>query len=425
MTEAAGGQLPDETRARVLDRLPDGICLTDAEGVIVYVNPALLGQLGHQAGAVVGTNIVEHVHPDDIAYMLWSWENRLSHPGEPGLVVHGRARHADGTWRAFEVLGLSLQHLPDTPYMVVSTRDLSRQAALADSPARLRSMIDRTTDVVLLLDGDGRFVFANRRLTSRYGHDNDRVVGRPWTSILHRDDVEAADAWFERLRHPDSSPQVSVRLRVRDLQGEFHDVEWNGTNQMDDPVIGGIIVGGRDVTNLVTLERQLLEQNAKLHHAATHDPLTGLLNRPAFVAAVEEHLHARRMAGGRGDAVLLFCDLDSFKAVNDRLGHRVGDSVLVTVAERLRANVRDGDVVGRYGGDEFTVLLGAPASPLGVSGLAERLRGSLTEPISLGGEAATIGMTVGVSRAPVATADVDGLLHDADAAMYAQKRTRR
>lgn len=411
-----------EGRAALLERLPELIVVIDGQGLVTYANERMLTTTGHRLEDVLGTNIFDYVHPDDLAYMAWSWEARSDHPGEPGLVVQGRGRNADGSWRACEVIGVNLLDDPDIGGMVISLRDLSRQAALADSPARLRSMVDRTTDVVILLDHLGRFVYANRRLTSRYNHDNDRVTGQDWSTILDPEDVPLARRWFRELVAEGGGATARVRLRITDTRGGVAELEWHGTNQVDDPLIGGIILSGRDISELVSMEEQLREQNALLSHAATHDPLTGFLNRTAFVDAMAASLAARRAAADDGDVVVLFCDLDGFKGVNDEFGHAAGDDVLRIVAARLADSVRTQDVLGRYGGDEFTILLEGDVPPAVVTGLVARLKAKVVEPVTLPGVEATVGVTVGMSRASVAKADLDALLRDADAAMYEEKR---
>jgi diguanylate cyclase (GGDEF)-like protein/PAS domain S-box-containing protein len=309
--------------------------------------------------------------------------------------------------------------------MVMSMRDLSHQATVADSPARLRSLVDRTSDVLLLLDAEGSIVYANRRLTSHYGHDNDRVAGSPLTAILHPDDAETAETWLRDLVASGGRATSRVRLRVTEPNGASHDVEWQGTNQFDDPLIDGVIATGRDVTELVAMEAQVREQHRQLLYSASHDALTGLLNRPAFLEAFAARLAARRDEGDAGDVVVLFCDLDRFKAVNDTYGHQIGDQVLVEVAARFLDVVGPADLLARYGGDEFTILLSDSAGPAVVTGLVGRLKAALTAPIMCGRVAASVGVTVGVCRSGVVDANIDAMLRDADHAMYEGKASRR
>lgn len=418
-----GGDDADRTAivAHLFDRLPEMVVVMAPDGSISLVNQRLLDTMGYRADEVLGTNIFDYVHPDDLDYMAWSWEQRQTHPGETGILVQARGRDADGSWRPVEIVGLSLLDDPVVGGMVMTMRDLRAEGGVDESPARLRSLIDRTTDVVLLVDADGSIQFANRRLTSQYGHDNDRVAGTALTSLVHPDDVPAVDAWLAGLVAGGDRATARLRLRVVDPGGTDHPVEWLGTNQLGDPLIAGVIISGRDITDLVAMEARVRAQTDQLRHAADHDPLTGLANRGAFLSDCEAHVRARRQAGDTGDAVVLFCDLDRFKQVNDTHGHEVGDRVLVVVAERLRTSVRDVDLVARYGGDEFTVLLGGDVSPATLTGLVARIQARLTEPMAVGDVTTDVGVTVGIGRVPVAEAEVDDLLRRADRAMYDRK----
>ncbi|MGI5239205.1 putative bifunctional diguanylate cyclase/phosphodiesterase [Dactylosporangium sp. CA-139066] len=172
------------------------------------------------------------------------------------------------------------------------------------------------------------------------------------------------------------------------------------------------------VENAVLLDR-VSESQARLTHQAFHDALTGLSNRVLFHDRLE-HALALHNRDGRPLAVL-FCDLDDFKAVNDRFGHHCGDRLLRQVAVRLRAAVRDSDTIARVGGDEFAILLegsGDPGEP------AERIMTEIARPFDLDGQAVTVGVSIGLVQAgehgPVPSADA--LLRRADAAMYAGKR---
>ena len=416
----------DEARKRLLDRVPELVVVFDDQARVRWMNKTACDLMGYRLEDIVGTSAFDFVHPDDLGYMLSSWEKRVGNPDEPGLIVQARMLASDGSWRAHEIIGVSLLDDDAIGGMVVSARDLSRQSALADSPARLRSMVDRTTDIVLLLDAQGLFSFANRRLTVLSGHDSDRIIGHPWTDIVHPDDVDAARTWFEQLIAGGDGVASRVQVRLTGPGGRSVHVELHGTNQIADPLIEGIIVSARDVEELVAMQRMLEERNERLSHAVTHDQLTGLYSRRAFVDAVGDVIALRRerdRPGPSSDVIVLFCDLDGFKEVNDSHGHAVGDRVLQEIASRLEHTVRDGDIIARYGGDEFTVLLGDDEPAAAVSALVARLSGALTTPVTIDDVTTRVGVSIGVSREPADSAEVDSLLSAADAAMYNRKRS--
>jgi diguanylate cyclase (GGDEF)-like protein len=199
------------------------------------------------------------------------------------------------------------------------------------------------------------------------------------------------------------------------------------------PVIGGgrqvfglkvdgalLAFGGAAVTALVmvrigrlALQRTVAERALK--HQATHDALTGLPNRREFVTQLASALASP-------GCLVLFCDLDGFKSINDRFGHAAGDALLIEVAGRLRRCVRDGDLVSRFGGDEFLVLC-RDASPADAADLCQRISDVLSVPILLDGESVTIGASIGAVTANDEV-DAEELIHRADALMYAAKQQR-
>ncbi|MGC9671245.1 diguanylate cyclase domain-containing protein [Planosporangium sp. 12N6] len=168
------------------------------------------------------------------------------------------------------------------------------------------------------------------------------------------------------------------------------------------------------------LSAQRLRAERALGHQATHDPLTGLPNRVEFLARLTTALGA---GAGTGRPVLLFCDLDGFKAVNDRFGHVVGDELLRRVAGRLVGCLRDGDTLARYGGDEFVILCPSAVTAGVVDHICQRIEQALSTPFDLAGEAVRIGVSVGAVTA-VPGMDADDVVRRADEAMYVAKRNR-
>ena len=175
----------------------------------------------------------------------------------------------------------------------------------------------------------------------------------------------------------------------------------------------------------VTIHEDVTEQQRSVQHIAhlaNHDALTNLGNR----VLLRERLALELARVERGASfALLYLDLDRFKAVNDALGHPVGDALLCAVADRLRAAVRDTDTVARLGGDEFAILQSEAGGPDAAFSLAERLTRIISEPYTIDGHAVEIGTSVGVAFAPRDSRDADELIKFADMALYRAKETAR
>ncbi|VVD84608.1 diguanylate cyclase domain-containing protein [Pandoraea terrigena] len=168
-------------------------------------------------------------------------------------------------------------------------------------------------------------------------------------------------------------------------------------------------------------QNHLRAQNATLAHQANHDRLTGLPNRAYFESRLAKALADAREMGTH--VALLYLDSDRFKEINDHLGHGAGDAVLVSIAERLRQPLREGDLVARLGGDEFAVMLVGVRQTSNAVRLAQTLLAAMEKPIALpdGAEIVT-SMSIGVALYPIHAADAVALLRTADAAMYQAKR---
>ncbi|WP_275422744.1 diguanylate cyclase domain-containing protein [Paractinoplanes tereljensis] len=187
-------------------------------------------------------------------------------------------------------------------------------------------------------------------------------------------------------------------------------------------VVTGVLVGSRNrafhqVEQATAALRQDIERReaveAQLHHLAFHDQLTGLANRQLFYDRLTQ-------AVDRGTVAVLFIDLDGFKEINDARGHHAGDIVLMTVAERLRAGLRAGDTVARFGGDEFAAVLESLTGIADARAAAERVVADIQQPIDITGVPARVSASVGVAVHQPGMS-VDDLIRAADAAMYAAK----
>ena len=168
----------------------------------------------------------------------------------------------------------------------------------------------------------------------------------------------------------------------------------------------------------------LQNENQTLAHQASHDSLTGLPNRAFFEGRLSRSV--RNAERQQDHLALLFLDSDHFKQINDTLGHAVGDEVLISVADRVRAQLREHDLVARLGGDEFAVLLTPLHSRLDAEHIAEKIIASMKLPVQLdSGRSIATSLSVGIAYYPDDGADPASLLNAADAAMYQAKRKRR
>lgn len=182
------------------------------------------------------------------------------------------------------------------------------------------------------------------------------------------------------------------------------------------PPLLGSITALSSQTRYAQLAVQRWAEHQRLIHIAGHDSLTGVANRSAF----RERL-ARALAIGEEDIAVAFCDLDSFKPVNDTYGHQTGDRVLVEVANRLRRSMRAGDELARLGGDEFTVLMRNVPDATAAQHLAERILAACKDPFDADGDPVKIGISVGIALVDGPTS-AEEILARADAALYEAKR---
>jgi diguanylate cyclase (GGDEF)-like protein len=171
----------------------------------------------------------------------------------------------------------------------------------------------------------------------------------------------------------------------------------------------------------VRLIRAGIQAEQTIRQLSLHDPLTGLANR-RFLYENAKHLIAGAKRSQKPMAVLIV-DLDDFKAVNDTHGHAAGDAVLVASAERMKQLLRESDVIARFGGDEFVIVLGQVDDAEAAHEVASRVVDSLSQPVPLaGGETARIGASVGIAMCCAGEETLNDLLKKADAALYAAKR---
>ncbi len=396
----------------------DVTALVDRMGTVQWITPNAEHLLGWNAEDVVGRNGLDFIHPDDIEFVTAELISFAEGRGVPSPTPI-RMLHRDGNWRDVEIVGSNFLDHPDINGIAVNLRDVAERLTAERERQRLTDIFSLTSDLVAVTTVEGELVYLNDSGRRFFGLEPDTdlttfdLAGHIASASLARMVAEVMPAidqggsWggeVELIRADGTMvPMLGQLLAHRDATGSIE-------------CFSGVL---RDIGERKSFERQL-------EHEATHDPLTGLPNRTLLLDRLEIALaRARR----RNTAVaVLFCDLDHFKVVNDSMGHSYGDLVLREVARRLETELRPGDTVARFGGDEFVILCEDIESPNDAVIIAKRADHAMSTAFALDGHDVYVGVSVGIAIASGSTrhiADPETLIRDADAAMYRAKARGR
>jgi diguanylate cyclase (GGDEF)-like protein/PAS domain S-box-containing protein len=399
---------------RLLDELPEAVLLVDTNHIVRSTNAAALDLFDLVHGNLVDSDLLEYADDDERtqlgAAMRRAFEGDAVDPIQ--IEVHGGATRRVVVEASFHLPGHSGTPVVDDSRLVVRLRDVSereRQNRALDQARRRfqHAFHSAPTGMALVRLDDGRIVDANESLAEMLRREVPELVGCTLREFTHPDDVRAAQPHRARLELGIvDSFRIDQRYRRRD--GEFVWARTRVSTTEDD----GVMLAITHIED-VTEQRRAAEQ---LRYAARHDELTGLPNRSYLM----HMLHDRLGTADVDEVAVLFVDLDQFKVVNDSLGHEVGDELIQIVSERLRSGLREDDVLARFGGDEFIIVLsGEPVD------VAERLRRAVHPPITIGSHELFVTASIGYSTNHEPGMSPNDLLRDADAAMYRAKARGR
>lgn len=290
------------------------------------------------------------------------------------------------------------------------TESLRASLALKESEEWFRALVQNSSDMILVLDANGVPTYMSPSVERIMGYTLEHLREAGVLARVHPDDLqEAASSLSDVLVMSGSHPPKVLRFLHND--GSWRAIEMIANNMLDDPAVAGVVYNARDVTERVELERQM-------QHQAFHDSLTGLANHELFTDRLANALARGRRTGQ--PVAVAFIDVDNFKSINDAFGHSTGDGVLIEVARRIAGAIRPGDTAARVGGDEFTLLLEGMEANDAVA-LCERIVTAMRTRIELEDRDAFVQVSIGVAVGAGGDATVEGLLRDADVAMYAAK----
>jgi diguanylate cyclase (GGDEF)-like protein/PAS domain S-box-containing protein len=412
-------RLAFEAARSMIEASLDSMVAISPEGRITDVNEATVKVTGIPREELIGTVFSDYFTEPEKARAIYQQ-----------VFTHGVAvdhpltmRHRDGTLT--EVLYSASVYRASGGHargVFATVRDVTEQNRAAEIARSLtaaedlvQSMMQSASIGIALATMDGSVTVVNRTLRDLLGYDEEWFLSHPFQDVIHPDDVE--ESVRERSRFlAGTNDTTAAKLRMVRADGATVWVRRVAVLIRD--------ADGAPTLLMVQVEDITAEHDAQeaLAYQAFHDPLTGLHNRAWVLDILTADLLAAQRLGT--SVAVLFVDLDNFKVVNDSLGHAAGDEVLTTVADRIGDALRPEDRLGRFGGDEFVIVLQNVADVLDVERFAERVSAAIAADLQVQGHrmvpTASIGIAVSTS-----TSTAESLLRDTDSAMFGAKAAGR
>jgi diguanylate cyclase (GGDEF)-like protein/PAS domain S-box-containing protein len=400
-------QLNEQYYKSLFEENPDAIFIFDLNGNFLVANKAV-STYGYRVEELIDKPFTGYILPRDL-------EKVIAHFHQ---AVEGKASNCEGAMldKEGQQRDIGITNIPifvneeiHGVYTIIKdiTEHKKAQKDLVEAEAKYRSLIENSLVGVYIMQ-DGKLVYVNPRLCEMSGYKCEELLGLDVADFIYPEDLPLVNEnILKRFNNETGTIKYEYRAIRKDksvITFELYGskIVYNGR----DAIIGTVI----DIT-----ERKNTEKMIK--HMAYHDQLTDLPNRYLLREKLNEAI--KDSSQSNFYFALLFLDLDRFKAINDTMGHEVGDKVLIEITERLKACVNEKDIVSRYGGDEFSILL-PDSGEQRASVVAQQIITKFSVPITLHHEL-LITPSIGITIFPKHGQSFDTLITNADLAMYHAK----
>lgn len=380
--------------------------IVDLDGKFIQVNQQWTDTLGYTKQELEGKYFIGFVHPDDVE--LTVEEARSTTNNETGSVDFvNRYRHSDGSYRLFS---WSSNPSPSEGLIYATAIDITESRRAEDKLRQAATVFESTADGVMIINLERQIVEVNRAFCDITGLSVEESVNQK-LNILYAD-INDESFYAEQWQKVNESGNWHGEVWSKRSNGSIYPQLLTLSTIRKE----GATVGYVGVFSDISL---LQEHKEKLVHLAHHDPLTDLPNRLLFKKHLSKSI--KLAAKNSSKLAIIFIDLDSFKHINDSLGHAAGDQLLSEIAYRLLSSISDSDTVARISGDEFVILLNDIKGQEQVINIAKLLLGIFLDPFHIKDIEISLTASMGISMYPNDAQDISTLMANADAAMYKAK----
>ena len=398
----------EERYRKLVELLPDGIVVF-RNGIILYANRA--ARKYTDGNDPIGSSIYSFIHCDDHEKMKqWTSEVKKGHD-VPNMEI--RMNRPDGKTTYVDVSIVSIIHENDRAKLAVF-RDITEmkmsELALKESEERYRLLAENSIDLIQLVDLDGMVTYASPSHKMVLGYEPQEYVGK-W--VFYRPD-EGVDNDFQTvfMNMMVTQKPFTYEIARRHKDGQQVWIEMKGTPMFDEEgYFKNMMLVGREITEQKKYQNQL-------EHLSFHDTLTNVPNRRLFGKVLEQAI--RDAESGQCQPAVMFMDLDKFKEINDTYGHEAGDELLQQFVKRVKGCIRESDILARFGGDEFVIVLRDMEDVAQIITVADRIFDTLQRPWNVADHQIVTTSSIGIALYEKGDKEKE-LLHKADTALYQAK----